>query len=142
MLTDYFNSLLPAIVFGALGLLVEVCFTAAHNVWNRKPPFGVVSLWMYPVYSGSFHLLSFIGDLLRGLPLYQIYFVITILIYVCEYTWGVIYRVFGITPWYYNHEIRLFGRVYALHVQHVITAVYFPFWYGFAAVIWWYFSLF
>lgn len=130
----------PALLFGCLGLIVEVAFTSIYRaVENRsfKSLVGHVSLFMFPVYAGSYHILSGLQGFLSNFELYKILFFITIIIYFCEFTWGCFYRYFcNIEAWYYNHEVRIGKVVYKLHVKHLITIVYFPFWYGFSYVIW------
>lgn len=134
----FITPFVAALIFGGFGLLVELLFSCVYDIIKTRI-FSLnssVSLWMYPVYAGSFHLLSFIGPYLQRMPTYEIYFIIVICLYICEFSWSFIYEKFGIQPWCYHHAIRFRGVKYLLHVNHRITVLYAPFWFIFAYFIW------
>jgi hypothetical protein len=130
----------PALLFGLIGLIVEIVFTGIYKAIeerNLKALSGHVSLFMFPVYAGSYHIFSALSEYFKSYPEYQIYFFITLVIYFCEYCWGWIYlNMFNIRAWYYTHQVRIGKRVYNLHLSNFITAIYFPFWYIFSIGIW------
>lgn len=130
--------MLAAVIYGLFGLLTEVIFTGIYNF--RKKFNANVSLLMFPVYTSSYYLMTTVfGEFLKKQPILLTYLLITIMIYVCEYSWGFIFDTFKIKPWHYTHKIKLLRKYFALHVNHRINLLYLPFWAIFAIVSWYYY---
>ena len=129
------NSILASIIYSLLGLLTEVIFTGVYNF--KKKFKGEVSMLMIPVYSSSYLLMtSVFGDILRSQHQIIRYLAITLMIYVCEYTWGFLFDTFKIKPWHYTHKIKLLRKYFSLHINHRVNILYLPLWVIFAIISW------
>lgn len=118
------EQLLLFLVYGAFGLLLEIFFTASHDVLvgRNRAARGVTSLWMHPVYaSGAFCL--------QGLSFIDMHPAIFILVgvgivYFVEFTFGLVMRSYGLRLWDYQHS--------RFHIMGLVRLDYVAFW---AAVV-------
>ncbi|KAJ8014238.1 hypothetical protein DPEC_G00038180 [Dallia pectoralis] len=100
------SSLARLYVYALHGCLCEVGFTALWDWWQTKDPRlpGHTSLWALPMYALAIFLLEAVrGSLLaQRCPLLPRLLVYTLLIYVWEFSWGVVLRLLGACPWDYS----------------------------------------
>lgn len=114
--------LLSLLVFGSVGLLVEVYFTGFFSaiVFKDRRAMSTTSLWMLPVYGTAAVILGFIHDHTRW-PFYLAALPYTLFIYVWEFSWHWILGLFKVKVWDYGPaKFTLAGRV---------QPRYFPWWY-------------
>lgn len=118
------------LLFALLGLLIEVFFTAAHELrggnWNMH---GRTSPWMMLDYGLLGILLMPIARPLIawGVPLVLRAAVYMAGIFIVEYISGLIFVQFGLVIWDYS------DKPYNLHGQ--ITLLYAPYWYALGLVV-------
>lgn len=103
-LVAYFQSLLIRfIIYGALGLQIEVYFTGFRSLIDKNwRATAQTYLWMHPIYGFSALLFDGIHWLVPLHPLLMT-FVFTALIYAIEFTSGwVLTKLIGRCPWDYG----------------------------------------
>lgn len=132
---SYFISLYAAsFIFSLLGLLTEVFFSAGLSLLEHgwKKAKGDVHMAMAPVYFLSYFFLSATIDYVgwNNILWMQIY-IVTCIVYLVEYLFGIIYDRLNIQAWHYDHVI--FGI--RLDVNNKITLAYFPFWLVFSFLV-------
>ncbi len=107
------------IVYGLMGLLIEVIFTGLYSVIveRNKQARSTTSLWMSVIYA-----IGGLGvDLLRSHVSTALFIPLAVLlIYVLEFSYGWTLRQFGIIPW--NYKLSKWAP-YGL-----INFKYLPFW--------------
>lgn len=113
------------LLFGLLGLLLEVFFTSLgglkHGKWNMA---GHTSPWMMIDYCLFAVILMPVGRPLArmGVPLPARAILYMVMIFAVEFVSGWIFDLCGIHIWDYSHlPLNLYGY---------ITLSYAPFWYG------------
>jgi len=118
------------VLFALLGLLLEVFFTAAHELasgnWNMH---GRTSPWMMLDYGLLGVAVMPLGRAMarRGVPLAGRAFVYMLGIFGIEYVSGLAFNAFGLVIWDYS------DKAYNLHGQ--ITLLYAPFWFALGLVV-------
>jgi uncharacterized membrane protein len=114
------------IIFGALGLTLEVLFTGFHGaiIERNVKATGTTYLWMFPIYGLAgvgFEGLKYIL-ILGTLPLILRVFVYLIIIYIIEYVSGwLLKKATGSCPWEYKNKWSINGFV---------RLDYAPFWFA------------
>jgi len=117
-------------IFAFLGLVMEVCFTAAFALasgnWSMH---GHTSPWMLLVYGWLGITIAPVSGLLKraGIPLLGRAAIYMILIFVVEYVYGVVFTAAGLKIWDYSN-LR-----YNLHGH--ITLLWTPFWFALGLVL-------
>lgn len=103
-------------IYALHGCVCEVAFTAGWNWYNtcdlRLP--GYTSLWSLLIYSLAIFLMEGLIAWLqqRHFPLLLRLTVYTMFIYLWEFSWGFLLRLFEACPWDYSHfEYNLLGLV-------------------------------
>ncbi len=130
------RALLRFLLFGWLGLLIEVHFTAAFQLldgnWNMH---GRTSPWMVLVYGLLGLVIGPVGGWLRarGLSLPERALAYMVGIFVVEYFSGLAFNAVGLVLWDYS------DKAFNLHGQ--ITLLYAPFWFALGLVLEWLYRL-
>lgn len=117
------------VLFGLLGLLIEVFFTALGSLhddnWSLR---GHTSPWMMLDYCLFAVILMPVGKPMArwGIPLPVRAIVYMIFIFADEFVSGAVFKMCNIHIWDYSHKpLNLYG---------FITLTYTPFWYGLGLV--------
>lgn len=133
--------LMRCFLFGCIGLLIEVFFTALGDfLGGDRTADSHTSPWMMLDYGMlGVVTLPIAGALKsRGIPLAGRAFVYMVGIYVIEYISGIIFNAVGIHIWDYSHHHIVFGgREIPMHVSGQITWFYAPFWFALGFVVEW-----
>lgn len=109
------------LVWGAIGLLIEVIFTGLHSliIERNKKATGVTYLWMLPIYGVSGELLATLRSLIHNGWVFVP--VAILLIYVLEFSTGwALRKILGRCPWDYGPA--RFG------IMGLVRLDYLPFW--------------
>jgi len=118
------------ILFGLLGMLLEVFFTATFELIDGNMNMhGRTSPWMLPIYGLLGIVLVPVARPLinRGVPLPVRAFIYMLGIFLVEYVTGIIYTAFGLVIWDYSDL--------PLNVHGQITLLYAPFWFVLGLVV-------
>uniref|UniRef100_A0A671MFP8 Transmembrane protein 229B n=1 Tax=Sinocyclocheilus anshuiensis TaxID=1608454 RepID=A0A671MFP8_9TELE len=94
-------------IYGLHWCLCEVAFTAAWDWWHLPQLAGHTSLWALLIYSSAIFFMEGLSARLqqKHCPLPVRLTVYTLFIYLWEFSWGFLLRLFGACPWDYS-ELR------------------------------------
>lgn len=113
------------VVWGCLGLLIEVFFTGIKSLASGKSNAeSKTYLWMILVYGSGGYIL----ELIYNTNIHILYraFISTIAIYVVEYLWGFIFeKTLGECIWKYTDDS---GRIHPLSIHGYVRLDYFVLW--------------
>ena len=99
---------------GLLGWCLEILFTAFHSFRRRDFKLsGITSIWMFPIY-GMAAFLAPVCRLLKNKNFIFRGFVYTGIIFLGEFTSGVLLRKKGLCPWNYENSRWNVGQVIRL----------------------------
>lgn len=119
--------LLKVVVWGLIGLLIEVFFTGIKSA-VKKPHTaeGTTYLWMLPIYGIGSILFEYISHNVRCVePVKAV--VLVVALYVVEFTSGAALRyILGRCPWDYNSPT---GGWHKMSIRGLVRVDY---------VVWWY----
>lgn len=110
------------IIYGLLGFCIEVLWTGLGSLFRGDIKLtGFTYIWMFPIY-GLALFLEPIHDKVRHLPFYIRGGIYTVLIFIVEFSTGMILRkVLGVCPWNYTTQ--------PLSICGLITLSYAPAWF-------------
>lgn len=116
------NDMIKILLYGSLGLLVEVAWTGTRSMLAGDATLTATTyLWMLPIYGVTALLLERVHDGIRDLPIWLRGSVWAVLILTFEYGYGYLLRAgLGVCPWDYT------GAPYA--VDGLIRLDYAPAW--------------
>ncbi len=113
------------LVWGLIGLLIEIIFTGLHNVVidRNLRAMGTTYLWMLPVYGLGAEALALLRDGIQNAWVFVPLAVVAI--YAIEFSTGwILEKVIGRCPWDYGNA--RFG------IMGLVRLDYLPFWLGVA----------
>ena len=116
------NVLYKYIVYGLLGICLEVFFSGIVSIVNRNPIMEAsTSLWMFFIY-GLAVFLEPIHDKIRNQNIIARGLIYMLLIYYVELLTGsLVKNLIGQSPWYYPYNATLYG---------IITLYFAPIWFA------------
>jgi len=114
------NHLEKLAIYGALGLVVEVFFTAISEPTIILE--GHTYIWMIPVWASGVSALEFVGSLLQQRSWIIRGFLYTLICFSVEFLWGIFFSaVVGVIPWDYSYA--------DWNIHGIIRLDYMPFWF-------------
>lgn len=109
------NYLIHFLIFGCLGITVEIFFTAIIDWLNKEGSLkleGYSYVWMFPIYGLAAFAMSFVWGWLLALPIFLRILLYVLGIFAIEFVAGwLLERIIGKCPWHYTSPWAVKGYI-------------------------------